>query len=208
MKRETDVRDILIENTIHLIAEGGFEKATTYAITHTGQKLRDIKMNEAYIYRLFGGKEKLYDAVFNSLDRELVGVLQQSITAVGDSPTEVRDKLYAIFEPIWRFVLSNEEHCRCYVRYYYSAYFKGGSLQKHNEQFDTIIKRVSPIFNEQADVTAIMHSVFTAMLDFAVRVYNGDLEDKESNTPHVFTVLYGMMANYLKNKETPMRSTM
>ena len=45
-----------------------------------------------------------------------------------------------------------------------------------------------------------MHSVLTALLDFAVRVYNGDLKDSDTNTRHVFNVLYCMMASYFKDE--------
>ena len=51
MRYEAEIKELLIENAIHLIAEGGFEKATTKELTHCGGHLPDFKMNEAYIYR-------------------------------------------------------------------------------------------------------------------------------------------------------------
>ena len=56
------------------------------------------------------------------------------------------------------------------------------------------------MFKEHADVVAILHSVFTALFDFAIRVYNGELEDSEINRLHIFKVLYCMMT-YFKNIE-------
>ena len=55
-----------------------------------------------------------------------------------------------------------------------------------------------PLFKEGADVTSIMHSVFTTLLDFAIRVYNGDLTDTDTNREHIFNVLFGAMAIYMK----------
>ena len=53
MKNETTIREILIENTIHLVAEGGFEMATTKAIAHGDRgACGEIRMNEVYIYCL------------------------------------------------------------------------------------------------------------------------------------------------------------
>ena len=46
MKREAEVKEQLISNAIHLIAHGGFEKATTKELTHCGGHLPDFKMNE------------------------------------------------------------------------------------------------------------------------------------------------------------------
>ena len=52
MKREAEIKELLINNTIRLIAEGGFEKATTKELAHCGDAPADLKMNEVYIYRL------------------------------------------------------------------------------------------------------------------------------------------------------------
>ena len=94
--------------------------------------------------------------------------------------------------------MGNEERCRCYVRYYYSIYFKGHSRAAHRKLFEGMVNEMAPIFKEEADVEAILHSVFTAMFDFAIRVYNNELEDSDINRPHIFNVLYCMMATYLK----------
>ena len=64
-----------------------------------------------------------------------------------------------------------------------------------------MVDAVAPLFKEEADVASILHSVFTAMFDFAIRVYNGELEDNEINRPHIFNVLYCMMMTYFKETE-------
>lgn len=43
MKREAEIKELLISNAINLIAEGGFEKATTKELTHYGGHLPDLK---------------------------------------------------------------------------------------------------------------------------------------------------------------------
>ena len=63
-----------------------------------------------------------------------------------------------------------------------------------------MVHEFSPIFKEEADVPSILHSVFTALFDFAIRVYNGDLEDNEENREHMFNVLYCMMMTYFKDQ--------
>ena len=67
MKNESIIRTALIENTTRLIGEGGFEKSTTNAIVHNGTSDIGIKLNEVYIYRIFGSKERLYAEVFSEL---------------------------------------------------------------------------------------------------------------------------------------------
>ncbi len=199
MKREAEIKDLLISNAIHLIAEGGFEKATTKELTYSGGNLPDLKMNEVYIYRIFGSKENLFAQAFFSLDKELYNAFFNAIKSTFGSETDSREKkMYNLFLLAWKFILGNEERCRCYVRYYYSVYFKGESLAAHNKLFGGIVTELSPMFIEEADVEEIMHSVFTALFDFCIRVYNGDLEDNDENRPHVFNVLYCMMSTYFK----------
>ena len=114
MKAEQDVREILIANTIRLIAEGGFEKATTKAITYSGEALTSVKMNEVYIYRLFGNKEQLYDAVFERLDKELLYVLYDCVKEINALSESNKDALYKVFLKVWSFVVGNEERCRAF----------------------------------------------------------------------------------------------
>ena len=201
MKHEAEVKELLISNAIHLIAEGGFEKATTKELAFSGGNLPDLKMNEVYIYRLFGNKEYLYESVFNRLDTELFYAFQRGVKIIGESDGDAKQRLYEFFLKAWQFILGNEEKCRCYIRYYYSIYFTRYSLESHRKLFDEVIAEMAPFFREEADVAAILHSVFTAMFDFAIRVYNGELVDNEINRPHIFNVLYCMMMTYFKGSE-------
>ena len=201
MKRETELRELFISNAIHLIAEGGFEKATTKELTHCGGSLPEFKMNEVYIYRIFGSKEHLYEEAFLRLDLELYGAFRAAVVAANYFELGTKEELYDFFIRIWEFLLRNEERCRCYVRYYYSIYFKGDSLKAHTKHFHDLAEEMSVFFKEEADVDAILHSVFTALLAFAIRVYNGQLIDNEINRPHIFNVLYCMMMTYFKDEE-------
>ena len=85
---------------------------------------------------------------------------------------------------------------------YYSIYFKGKSLETHKQRFADMIAEMTPLFKAEADVVSILHSVFTALFDFSIRVYNGELEDNDINRPHIFNVLYCMMATYFKETVT------
>ena len=199
MKYEAEVRGLLIENAIHLIAKGGFEMATTKELTHCRGSLPNFKMNEVYIYRLFGSKENLYRATFACLDRELFSALYDSMKHMDSLESNLRATMYDVFLRLWSFLLGNEERCRCYIRYYYSIYFKDESAEEHKKLFGEFITKITPIFKEEAEVFAIMHSVFVMLFDFAIRVYNGDIEDNDINRPHVFNVLYCMMMTYFKD---------
>ena len=198
MKREAEIKELLVSNAIKLIAKGGFEMATTKELTHYSGDLPEIKMNEVYIYRIFGSKEALFEEVFKCLDNELYDAFQKGFDSLKDVEMPIKEKIFKFLEGAWKFALRNEDRCRTYVRYYYSIYFKGASSEHHKKLFSGVIAGMTPAFKDEADVGAILHSVFTALFDFAIRVYNGDLEDNEINRPHIFNVLYCMMETYFK----------
>ena len=201
MKHHSEIRELLIGNAIRLVAEGGFEKATTKELAHCSGTLPDLKMNEAYIYRIFGSKEELFRSAFISLDDELVYSFSIATEMIGGFETCPKEKLLKFFEMTWKFIMHNEEKCRYYVRFYYSVYFKGTALLSHRTHMAGIISELSCLFKEEADVHSILHSVFTTILDFAIRVYNGELEDNDINRPHIFNVLYCMMSTYFKTED-------
>ena len=160
MKREAEVKELLIENAIHLIATGGFEKATTKELTYCGGSLPDFKMNEVYIYRIFGSKEKLYEAAFLRLDYELFSACKRAADSLGGFEENTKERFYQFFLKGWDFILGNEERCRAYVRYYYSIYFRDNAVAVHNQHFEDVIGVLKPVFKEEADVSAIFRSIF------------------------------------------------
>jgi AcrR family transcriptional regulator len=195
MNRETEIKKLLIANAIKLISEGGFEKATTKALTYA-EPLPEFKMNEVYIYRFFNSKEQLYEAAFLSLDSELFLALKTGVDSIGGFDGDKKQKLYEFFLKTWRFILSNEANCRCYIRYYYSIYFKGNAKESHRHYFNTMVHAFGPLFKKEANAYAILHSVFSLLLDLAIRVYNGELEDNDETRIHIFNILYRIMETY------------
>ena len=101
MKNESVIREALISNTTRLIGEGGFEKSTTNAIVHDGASVPGIKLNEVYIYRIFGSKERLYAEVFSELDDELFTTVGKALDIFERRDVALRDRLRILFDRIW-----------------------------------------------------------------------------------------------------------
>lgn len=199
MKNGEVIREALLNNTIRLIGEGGFEKATTRAIAKDGIDVPGIKFNEVHIYRLFGSQEQLYAEAFATLDRELFDRLGEVFRLLADRKEEDgRARLRAAFDLIWRFLLQNESRCRCYVRYYYSVYFAGPSLRSHRKLLSDYRVLFAPLFKGESDVISLMHTTFMTLMDFAIRVYNRDLQDNEENAYHIFLLIYTSLTPYLR----------
>ena len=196
MRREAEIKHILISNAIHLIAKGGFEAATTKALTTAGDSPEGVKMNEVYIYRIFGSKENLYEAAFLTLDDELYRATSSAVEKVGGFGEDAKNRLHQFFGIVWDFLLGNEERFRCYVRYYHSIYFKGSSQKTHAKHFESMVKLFAPLFEEDAAAGNVLHSAFIILLNFAVQVYNGDVQNDENMRNHAFNILFFVLESY------------
>lgn len=128
MKHEELLREIFIESAVRLIAAGGFEKATTRAIVQDRARLDTVRLNEAHIYRMFGSKEGLFAAAFEEIDAELISLIRRN---AGDGEC-------GAFLAAWRYLCENEEKCRFYAQYYYSAYFCGETREKHKAAYGAL----------------------------------------------------------------------
>ena len=189
-----EMRKALLESTVEILAKHGFSGATTKAIASVHG------LNEAYIYRIFGGKEKLFAATFEMLDGELIETLRA--TRIDTAATEgVSSALRTVFDRVWRFVLARPDRCLAYVRYYFSPYFMQLSHAWHMAAYKPIVNALRPLFREDADVTTLAHHVLSSLLDFAVRVNNGDISDSEDTETHVFRVLFYVFRPYLRDTE-------
>ena len=194
MKRD-ELRQQLIDGTIQVIAEEGLDKATTKQVGSRTQ------INEAYIYRCFSGKEDMFAKTFDSLDHELIDAILQNVNVmyVGGLETEVRCRVF--FFKVWEFLLGNRAKCLAYVRYYYSPYFVKFSAEDHKKRFAPVLEEFSGIFLPEADVWMILNHILNVMLDFAIKVHNGQMSDADNYSEHVFRVVFRSVEQYFKKSE-------
>lgn len=196
MKNEAIYREIFISNTIRLVAQGGFEMATTRAISGDRRQINNIKLNEAHIYRVFGSKEALFAQTFATLDDELLDCVKQGLSSF-EKDRDFRSEFEQLFMKLWYFLLQNESKLRYYTRYYHSTYFKNGIYAEHVTKYTPIIQAMTPFFAKGADVWSLLHHVITTMLEFATRIYNGTLDNTPASAMHIFNVAYSSIAAYL-----------
>ena len=187
-----DIRETLLSRTITVIADEGLDKTTTKAI------VKDTGINEAYIYRHFSDKEDLLSKTFDKLDNELVAQALQHLPVMymENLDYESRSRLY--FMAIWQFLLGNREKCLAFVRYYYSPYFERCSSAVHRERYEPLVVKFRKAFIEEAQVWLILHHILNVMLDFAVKVHNGQMPNEDIYAEHVFRVVYASIKQYFK----------
>ena len=198
MKNGEIIKEALLNNTIRLIGEGGFEKATTRAIVKDGISVPGINFNEVHIYRLFGSQERLYAEAFSTLDTELFQHLQSVFRDFRGTELAGKERLRRAFDLVWQFLLDNERRCRCYVRYYYSAYFEGAPLRSHRKMLSEYSALFSVLFKDGSDIVSLVHTTFMTMMDFAIRVYNHDLQNNDGTAYHIYLLIYTSLTPYLR----------
>lgn len=193
--KQDDLRQALIDGTIHVIAQNGLDKATTKAISNvTG-------INEVYIYRLFENKEKLFEKAFEHLDKQLLDkcLLHIDVMYMGEMDYETRCRIY--FLAMWRFLVGNKDEILMYVHYYYSPYFKKHSAEKHKQRFIPLVNKFKDAFKDEADVWMILNHILNVMLDFAVKVHNDQMPKSDEYSEHVFRVIYASIKQYFRKSE-------
>ena len=170
--------------------------ATTRAIAGDRREINNVRVNEAYIYRIFTTKERLFAEIFSLLDHELLAAIKDGLSEFNNEPDK-KTQWEILFNRLWTFLLSDEDKCRFYVRYYYSVYLKGESLRAHHSKFRDFVCDLMPYFVENADVCSILQHVVTVVLSFAVCIFNGTLQNDDDNTHHIFNVVYSSISPYL-----------
>lgn len=191
--KQDDLRQALIDGTIHVIAQYGLDKATTKAIGNaTG-------INEVYIYRLFENKEKLFTKAFDYLDEQLLekSLLHIEVMYMQEMDFETRCRIY--FFAMWRFLVGNKDEILMYVRYYYSQYFTQYSAEIHERRFKPLVDKFKEAYRDEADVWMILNHILNVMLDFAVKVHNGQMSESDNYSEHIFRVIYASVKQYFKN---------
>ncbi len=192
MKYE-NVRDILIERTITVIANDGLDKTTTKRIvTGTG-------INESYIYRNFTDKEELLAKTFDALDGDLADKALQHVSVMYMQEFDFETRCRLFFSAMWMFLVGNRDKCLAYMSYFYSPYFIRYSADAHKERFTPLLKEFKPAFREEADVWMILNHILNVMLDFAVKVHNNQMPNDDDYVEHVFRVIYYSVKLYFKD---------
>lgn len=185
-----DVRSTLIEQTIKVVADEGFDKTTTKAI------VGDTGINEAYIYKYFKDKYDLLTATFSALDEELYSKAMHYVSVMNMPNVDFESRCQLFFTAVWQFLLGNREKCITYVRYYNSPYFRKYSLDEHKRRYLPLVSKFSAAFRAEANTWMILHHILETMLGFAIKVFNGELENNEDTATHVFILVYGTVCSY------------
>lgn len=193
--KQDELRQRLIDGTIHVIAKDGLDKATTKQIG------LNTNVNEAYIYRCFKDKEDMFAKTFASLDNELVSKALQHLPVMYMQGLKFEMRSWVYFTSVWRFLLGNSEKCIAFIRYYYSPYFSKYSATEHKQRYLPLVEKFKSAFKDESNVWMILNHILVTMLDFATKVFDNAIPDNDDTTEHVFRLIYLSVKQYFKTKE-------
>ena len=165
MKRnKLETRNKLINATIQVIGTLGIDKATTKKISETAGGI-----NEAYIYRFFDSKENLYHTAFQSITKQINYQLSKTAPLLQQNLISNQDRWWLFVSEFWRYAAQHKEMCMCYLRYYYSPYYRKLSVNEHKISYQSVLDAIKPTFRESVDIELIFHYIFITVLSFAVK---------------------------------------
>lgn len=190
--KHANVKEVLIDRAITVLGSAGMDKATTKAI------VADTGISEVYIYRHFANKEDLLTKAFEKLDEELAQKALLHIPVMYVQSMEYRERCRFFFAAIWDFLLHNQTKCTAYIRYYYSPYFSQYSAEAHKARFMPLVDKFREAFKDDVNTWMLLNHILATMLDFALKVYEGQLSNDEDTTDHVFRIVYYSVSPYFK----------
>lgn len=165
---------------VRVVARDGLDKVTTKAIA------REAKLNEAYIYKCFAGKDDLLNETLNMEDANFAELLNELFPVVYDQRLSYRERAYVIWKRSWDFILEERDDCIFYIRFYFASIGLNHVYRKHMDAYGPLVERIRPWFKDGTNMEMLCHQVFCTMLFFAARVMDGDLENDEETTAWVF----------------------
>lgn len=190
--RQDDMRSALINAAIQVIARDGLDKATTKLIAG------EAGVNEVYIYRVFKDKDDLFVKTFEKLDDALVNEVLDHLPVMNMKGVAFADRCWILFSFIWRSMLSNSKNAITYIRYFYSPYFAKYSMKTHLGCFEPCVQHFEVVFKQEANVWMILNHILNTMLDFVIRINNGELLDNEESAEHVFRIIFASAKQYFR----------
>lgn len=193
--KQDQLRQRLIDGTIHIIARDGLDKASTKQIGIA------TSINEAYIYRCFKNKEDMFSKTFDALDEELFAKTMQHVEVMYMSEMDFEKRCRLYFFAMWDFLLGDRDKCLTYMRYFYSQYFIKYSALTHEKRFAPLVARFKAAFKDEADVWMILNHTLNVMFDFATKVHNGQMSGEDDYSEHVFRVIYASVKQYFRNSK-------
>lgn len=187
-----DMKQVFLNSAVHVVARDGLEKTTTKAIA------RQAKLNEAYIYKCFSGKEELLTQALQMEDENFAVFLRETLPVMHMETLSWKERAFILWSKSWDFILEERDDCIFYITFYFAAIGVGSVYREHLNSYQPLIDRVTPSFKPGTNMVMLIHQIFCTMLFFASQVMNGDLPYNEETTRYTFEQIYFFLAPHVR----------
>lgn len=189
-----DMKQVFLKSAVHVVARDGLEKATTKAIA------AEARLNEAYIYKCFSGKDELLDEALHMEDVNFAVLLHETLPIMHDRRLRWKERAYVLWKRSWEFILEEPDDCVFYIRFYFSAIGLSNVYRNHLSSYQPLVELVRPSFKPETNMKMLVHQIFCTMLFFASRVMDGDLEQNEETTRWAFEQVYCFIVPHVRSE--------
>ncbi len=186
----SEIRQRLIESTIHVVARDGIEKATTKAISN------EAGINEVYIYRLFDDKLHLFESVYDMLDDEMIGSLTKYLSVVYMNELSVNERTWLLFERFWNFLLSNVEKCSYFIKYYYSDFYDTYPVARREKKYEYLLEKFSVFLCDSTYAKRLLDHAFDVMFSTVIKVIRRELPNDDKTARELYDFLVGSLSKH------------
>lgn len=187
-----DIRQALINSTIHTISNVGIDNATTRQLaTNAG-------VNEVYIYRIFGGKENLFKETFTYVDKDFSTALRSFLPMVYNQKHDTETRFKNLFKLVWQYAISDKEKCSFFIRYYYSRCYTNEISQERKIIYAYIIKKFETVFARGTDTWWLFNHILDVIFSSAIKVLRDEIPDNDQTQENIFNLLFPAIKQYFK----------
>lgn len=187
------MRSQLIDSAVHIVANEGYQKATTKNIaTRAG-------LNEVYIYRLFDDKETLISRAFAASDEDIAYAIEKTLPLMRMDGLPMEDRWRTLFLRVYKQLLADRDYARFYVRYYYSEQYRQYAMTAHVACYEKAVDGLREFFRPGEDARGLLRFAFESMIGMVFRAAAEDTNDTKS-ADEQFALLYRAMAPSLKDE--------
>lgn len=187
-----EMKQTFLKSAVHIVARDGLEKVTTKAIA------KEARLNEAYIYKCYSGKDELLNEALHMEDENFAVLLNETLPVMHDSRLPWKSRAFILWKRSWDFILEEPDDCVFYIRFYFATIGLNAVYGRHMESYKPFIDRVRPTFKPGTNMDMVIHQIFCTMLFFASRGMDGDLENCDETTRWTFGQVYCFIVPHVR----------
>jgi len=193
--KQDETKAMLREGAIRTVARDGLEKASTKLISY------EANVNEAFIFRYYGGKDNLLDETFRALDEELVREAVRRVNQVRLSMRSSNERAAEVIGGMWELLMDHKNEVLFFIRYYYSAAFLRIANERHLATTQELVDLVTNFAKSERSARTMVMGIFDGLLNMAMQVQLGNVPDDRRTRDAVSCVFAGMAMNIANSGE-------